>query len=310
LGKLRDERELEKLKVVLRESEEKLRKEEDELKELERKEKMMRTASEVNDTKRRINELKKEVEEIEDKIEKLGFDRKAMEERREIVKKLSVEHSRIAERVEGVRKELKRVEEMVKVKKEERERYEKLEMEVKKYDEIYGKLVVFQNAVQETQKELREELVEAINSVMGSIWSIIYPYGDYKGVRLSIEENDYELQLNADGVWVSVDGVASGGERTSATIAMRIAFAMVLVPNLGWLILDEPTHNLDEEGRKALGAVLSEHAPKIVGQIFVITHDEGLKDAMSGRVYRLWRDKERSGPTQIEEVNILNTTQQ
>ena len=42
--------------------------------------------------------------------------------------------------------------------------------------------------------------------------------------------------------------MASGGERSIACLAMRIAMAMVIVPNLRWLILDEPTHNIDEQG--------------------------------------------------------------
>lgn len=310
LKKLRDEKELEKLRSDLKEMEGKLKKEKEELKELERKRELMKTAVEVNKSKKRIQELKVEIGEIAGRIERLGFDREVMEEKRKRVEELRVEQSRFIERIEGMKKELRRVEEMVKARKEERKRYEEMEKRVKKYGEVYEKLTRLQNAVEETQKELREELIGAVNTTMESIWKVVYPYGDYKGIRLSIGESDYELQLNTDGGWVSVDGVASGGERSSASITMRIAFAMVLVPNLGWLILDEPTHNLDEEGRRALGAVLSEHAPKIVGQIFVITHDESLKDAVSGRVYHLWRDKERSEPTQVQEVNILNTTQQ
>lgn len=102
------------------------------------------------------------------------------------------------------------------------------------------------------------------------------------------------------GGWVPVEGIASGGERFCAAIALKIAFAMVLVPNLGWLILDEPTHNLDDEGIRALARVLNEEVPKIVEQVFVITHDENLKDAATARVYRLDRNKAAGESTKVE----------
>jgi DNA repair exonuclease SbcCD ATPase subunit len=142
---------------------------------------------------------------------------------------------------------------------------------------------------------------------MGEMWGTVYPYADYQGVRLNADEDDYSLQLNAGGNWVNVDGIASGGERSSASIVMRMAFAMVLVPNLSWLILDEPTHNLDEEGRKALGKVLNEYVPKIVEQVFVITHDESLRDEATARIYYLYRNKEKNEPTKVESANVLNT---
>lgn len=310
VGKLRDERELEKLSAMLAKSERRLREEESRLKEKEGRRDLVKAALELKKSKRRVEELRREEEEVGRRIQELGFEKEVFERKRERVKELSVEQSRLGERMEGMRKELSRVEEIARMRREEIRNYEELERKVERYGKLYDSMVVFQNAVEETQRELREELIEAINSVMEQMWGVIYPYGDYRGIRLSATENDYELQLNADGMWVNVDGVASGGERSTASIAMRMAFAMVLVPNLTWLILDEPTHNLDEEGRRALGVVLSEHAPKIAEQIFVITHDEILKDAAGGLVYRFWRDKERSGATQVERANILNTAQQ
>jgi exonuclease SbcC len=307
MKKLRGGEEAEKLNSLLKGYEEKLGREEKVLKDVEARRERVRVALEIRKSRMRIGELMKEGADVEKKLGEVKFDRQALEEKRNEVSELRSEERGIAERTEGLRNEIKRVEEIVKGKKEEMERYEKLGKDVERYGSLYENFALFQNSVSETQAQLREELIGAINAAMGEMWSTVYPYADYQGVRLNADEDDYELQLNAGGSWVSVDGIASGGERSSASIVMRMAFAMVLVPNLSWLILDEPTHNLDEEGRKALGKVLNEYAPKIVEQVFVITHDESLKDEASARIYHLWRNKEKNEPTKVESANILNT---
>jgi DNA repair exonuclease SbcCD ATPase subunit len=83
---------------------------------------------------------------------------------------------------------------------------------------------------------------------------------------------------------------------------MRIALAMVIVPNLRWLILDEPTHNIDENGINKFIDVLSNSLPKVVEQIFIITHDNALKNITGARVYQLDRDKDRSEYTSVAEL--------
>jgi exonuclease SbcC len=307
LKKLRGRGEVEKLKSVLSDAEEKLKKEENLVKDIEEKKERVRVALEIKKARVRMEELREEGVEVEKKLGELKFDKEVLEAKRNEVRELSVEERGISERIEGFRKEMRRVEEIAKGKREEIEKYEKLGKEVERYGSLYENFVLFQNAVTETQAELREELIGAINAAMEEMWNTIYPYADYQGVRLNADEDDYELQLNAGGSWVNVDGIASGGERSSASIAMRMAFAIVLVPNLSWLILDEPTHNLDEEGRKALGKVLNEYAPKIVEQVFVITHDESLRDEATARIYHLWRNKEKNEPTKVESANVLNT---
>ena len=82
---------------------------------------------------------------------------------------------------------------------------------------------------------------------------------------------------------------------------MRIAFAMVLVPNLKWLILDEPTHNIDRRGIGKLVEAFNETLPKIVDQVFIITHEEEMKQISGGRVFVLGRDKANNEATNVSE---------
>jgi ATPase involved in DNA repair len=143
---------------------------------------------------------------------------------------------------------------------------------------------------------------------MQDIWRQIYPYGDYLGIRLNASKDDYALEastaLDADGamVWHDVNGIASGGERSIACLALRISLSMVIVPNLKWLILDEPTHNIDENGIGKLVGVLGETLPGIVEQVFIITHDSAMKNIAGARIYQLERDKTTGGPTSYTEI--------
>ena len=165
------------------------------------------------------------------------------------------------------------------------------------------KILSFQSAVAETQAELRNYLVEAVNESMTSMWSVLYPYGDYKSLRLNASQDDYSLELQSlDGGWMEIEN-ASGGEKSCASLSLRIAFATVLASNLNWLILDEPTHNLDAEAVTLLASALREELPQLFEQVFIITHDEALKEGASGKIYRIQRDKDAGDKSVVEEVS-------
>ncbi|MFH0971941.1 MAG: SMC family ATPase [Candidatus Micrarchaeota archaeon] len=161
----------------------------------------------------------------------------------------------------------------------------------------------FQEAIIETQAEMRMQLIEAMNEAMNSLWPSIYPYGDYKRLRIRTTEDDYLLELNAlEDEWIPIEN-CSGGEKSCAALTLRVAFAMVLTPNLSWLILDEPTHNLDSRAVQLLNRALHDEIPKIVEQTFVITHDEALKEGASSKVFYFERDKDNSDRSVVEEIS-------
>lgn len=166
------------------------------------------------------------------------------------------------------------------------------------------RLALYSKALVETQTALRAELIEGINEGMALLWKGLYPYRDYTAVRLSGGEDDYEVEIRSlEGAWVPIEQ-ASGGERSCAALSLRIAFAMVLAPQLSWLVLDEPTHNLDANAVLLLGRALRDEIPGIVDQVFIITHDEALKESASARVYRIERDKDRGDKSVVEEMAL------
>lgn len=180
-----------------------------------------------------------------------------------------------------------------------RELAEKYKHDIASLRQNRESLEVFQNALKRTQESLRAEFIEIVNQVMTDVWKNLYPYDDLSGVKLVVEGGDYILSAKTSQGWVNVEGRVSGGERSLACLALRVAFSLALAPNLSWLVLDEPTHNLDVEAIDMLGETLRERLPSMIEQIFLITHEERLESAVSGNLYKLERNKELDEPTRI-----------
>ncbi len=280
--------------------EEKISQEEKEHDETKRKREKIEAAVEKT---RRFMQLKETLEKLRKEEEKISFiQEKTLAARRE-AERLSSLKSMLMEKTNGLNREEKRMRELLEIQEEKIKEAKKRGELISEYEKAFSETAVLQNAVVETQKNLREGLVEAVDTAMNGVWSVLYPYGDYNGLHLRAEANDYILELKRGMEWVSVEGIASGGERVCASLSLRIAVATVLVPNLSWLILDEPTHNLDGEGVRTLAKALAEQIPQIVQQTIVITHDENLKDAATARVYVLLRDKTKGEKTKAEEIS-------
>ena len=173
---------------------------------------------------------------------------------------------------------------------------------ISKKKQLSENLAKFNDALGETQAQLRSYLINSINKVMSDIWPELYPYKDYNDIMLEADEEDYLLKVNTlireKLSWEEVESIASGGERSTACLAMRIAFSLVLAPNIKWLILDEPTHNLDQQAVSKLVDIFGEILPRMIDQVFIITHDEQLKGVREGTVYLLNRDKNQDRETE------------
>lgn len=176
---------------------------------------------------------------------------------------------------------------------------EDYKIEIRKLEAISDQLKFLESGLIATQEQLRKDFVLAVNQAMQTIWEELYPYKDIFGIKLGIEEGDYVLQLQDSTGWIAADGVASGGERSMAVLTLRIAFSLVLAPQLKWLVLDEPTHNLDRNAVTELGRILRENITNFVDQVFLITHDSSLEEAVSGYLYRFEREKEKDGFSKV-----------
>ena len=71
----------------------------------------------------------------------------------------------------------------------------------------------------------------------------------------------------------------------------------MLTRQLSWIILDEPTHNLDAKSIQMLSSMLKTRLPSLVDQVFVITHSPEIEKSATGSLYVLQREKNEDGVT-------------
>jgi len=250
----------------------------------------------------RERESRTRLEQVAARLSALGFDADAFERARAAAEdarraSLSLEGDvRLIEEKESAARE------RLAAREAEVRAFEGRAREAARLEAAFRSATLVQEALAETQGVLRSELIEAIDAMLADLWPVVYPYGDYSSARLRATDSDYSLELQSGDAWLTADGAASGGERACALLALRIAMAIVIVPNLRWLVLDEPTHNLDEQGVRALVGVLRDRLPELVGQVFVITHDEALREAAGAALYRFGRDKAAGEPTSVLEA--------
>jgi len=164
---------------------------------------------------------------------------------------------------------------------------------------IQESITIFVNILKETQGELRYSLINNVNEAMDDIWQNIYPYSDLESAKIEINEvGNYEIMVKQkNGPWIRVEGILSGGERSCVALTLRIAISLVLTQNLSWLILDEPTHNLDSNTISKFSQMMKNHLPELIKQIFIITHDKEMEQAANSSLYYLEREKDFDGPT-------------
>jgi exonuclease SbcC len=258
--------------------------------------------SEVENKRSRLNYLNSRIEDVRMKITEINKQLKDQdtEKLRKEFTELVSKKSEYEERLKNLNQSFKEKETRKTEEEKKISTIDKQKSEIVRLEKIINDLKIFEKALEQTQTELRTEFIDAVNYTMSEIWPNLYPYEDFIGIALNIEAGDYVLQLK-DRMerWVNADGIASGGERSIACLALRIAFSLVLAPQLRWLVLDEPTHNLDSRSMGNLAETLRTRIGNFVDQVFLITHEERLEEAVTGNLYRLERDKRKDESTKI-----------
>ncbi len=259
-----------------------------------------REAEELLLRKNKLVQMETLLGKCESELAALGFSEVEFENARKEVEEKRLELERLSSQADAMVSQLKSEAELLALVSSERAEMEALEKEIGALLKLEEELSIYKNALLETQSGLRREVIEAINTTMSSIWPIVYPYEDYKGLRLAADGKGYEFEIY-DSMWRSAE-LVSGGERACLALTFRISLATVLTPNMSMLVLDEPTHNLDKEAVTVLAHVLQNNLPELIEQSFVITHEEGLMGSEFAGAYKMSRDKDANAPTSIEEI--------
>lgn len=248
-----------------------------------------------------LNESEMGLAKAKETLSTLTYEDKEYEQKRTELESARIFLERNSAKKKQSETELRSKEEIKSILENELKKMKDAETEISSLVKLEEELTIYKNALIKTQTSMRNELIASINEAMNEIWEIFYPYRDYKMLRLTANEKDYQFEVY-DTEWKTLESVASGGERACAALTLRVALAMVLTPNLSWLILDEPTHNLDREAVELLSQTLQMKVPEVVDQTFVITHEESLMGSEFASIYRLSRNKENIESTKVEKI--------
>ena len=305
------EEEIQRLRAKLEQIEEDIRATEKELngrvsEEIDAKVRRLEKGLELKKLEETVKTIDNEIKALEEEVARLRSVEKEREKKIEEISKLqamiNAEKTRLAD-LERLTKMLEReIGELEKDIAESRRVLEETERKRKMYDMLNRMLP----AVETARERVREARIRAINKALNIVWRGLYPRRDITEIRLRPEANDYILEVKRDGQWVPVQNL-SGGEFYDAALALRIAISALKAKELGLLILDEPTHNLDADATEALAHLLNQ-LPEygLFRQIIVITHDETLQKAATGTVYLFERDKDHNRPTEVKKLTITH----
>ena len=110
--------------------------------------------------------------------------------------------------------------------------------------------------------------------------------------RVTLVEKPREIKVVCYGKRGEIDTVSlSGGEKVAVSLAIRMGIAFLMgASKIDFIILDEPTTNLDEERRRTFVKIIAEVFNKGTGplnQLIIITHDEEIfEDSEIEQVYK------------------------
>ena len=128
--------------------------------------------------------------------------------------------------------------------------------------------------LEQTSESLRNRVKPQVERYMGLILPVITS-GKYKAVQL---DEDYTVRVfDPEAGEFKPKEVFSGGTEDQLLLAMRLAFALALIPqakghNPEFLFLDEPLGSSDRVRREGILALLHQELSQNFKQIFLISH--------------------------------------
>lgn len=94
---------------------------------------------------------------------------------------------------------------------------------------------------------------------------------------------DFLRTDRADEVWMSQNRM-SGGQKVRLAVATLRAIHALVMPNVGLLVLDEPTTHLDEDAKRSMADMLRKIGDEGTLQMIVCDHSPTLIDAFSDTI--------------------------
>ena len=215
------------------------------------------------------NLLKEKVSNLEEKIKNIKIDELKekydiiKEELNEINKKLGSSQ----EKIENYKKILEKI-------SSQEEKQKKLLVEFKKLENKFNKASLIRNEVGQMGRAISKYMLSGISNIASVNFNKIT--GRTERIEWSNEEKDkYAVYLVGQERKIAFEQL-SGGEQVSVAIAIRGTMTEYFT-NSKFMILDEPTNNLDIERKKLLAEYMGEILNNLE-QSIIVTHDDTFRE--------------------------------
>jgi exonuclease SbcC len=132
--------------------------------------------------------------------------------------------------------------------------------------------------------------LDFLNHKFGQIAQLAADYLAESGADFMVASSE-EIPLSyeflrtdrADEVWMSQSRL-SGGQKVRLAVATLRALHAMIMPNVGLLVLDEPTTHLDDEAKRSMADMLRRISDEGMLQMIVCDHSPTLIEAFSDRI--------------------------
>ena len=215
------------------------------------------------------NLLKQKVFNLEEKIKNIQIAElkekydTIKEELNEINKKLGSSQ----EKIENYKKILEKI-------SSQEEKQKKLLIEFKKLENKFNKASLIRNEVGQMGRAISKYMLSGISNIASVNFNKIT--GRTERIEWSNEEKDkYAVYLVGQERKIAFEQL-SGGEQVSVAIAIRGTMTEYFT-NSKFMILDEPTNNLDTERKKLLAEYMGEILNNLE-QSIIVTHDDTFRE--------------------------------
>ena len=215
------------------------------------------------------NLLKEKVSNLEEKIKNIKIDELKekydiiKEELNEINKKLGSSQ----EKIENYKKILEKI-------SSQEDKQKKLLIEFKKLENKFNKASFIRNEVGQMGRAISKYMLSGISNIASVNFNKIT--GRTERIEWSNEEKDkYAVYLVGQERKIAFEQL-SGGEQVSVAIAIRGTMTEYFT-NSKFMILDEPTNNLDTERKKLLAEYMGEILNNLE-QSIIVTHDDTFRE--------------------------------
>ena len=223
-----------------------------------------------------LESIKRQLKNFEDLPEKISIVDKKIRENE--IERIKVKHELqfIENEVSRLKSRLQKVKKIRENKKEYLEKIEKLK-------ELYNTITAIRKAIREIQTKIRKESLVKIRDEMNNVFRKIYVHPDYDALNIKIitppgeqSKSIYEIyaRRSIDKAWIPVHVKLSDGQKSVIAYSLLGAFFQVAKHRIGFMIIDEPLLNVDEECKKAwMEAMIS---LRQLGQLIIASQDRSL----------------------------------